>query len=200
LAAQPIAARCTAIGNIATVLPEIGVSNRITLVGKTSFNIVRHLEHCFCVSAILHVSFCSIPLRPTTNSTHRPMQFFDGPAPRDPVVVLAWAVATVLFKTNAVAERLLRRLPPAPQRTEPLPPNGAGEVRRLVHQAERSVWRCETLAALQADAHATITEAEEDYAALVRLCAAVSATPPPAEPAPEPAEPPSASPAAPLAA
>jgi hypothetical protein len=137
------------------------------------------------------------------------MQFFNGPAPRDPVVVLAWALATVLLKANAVAERFLRRLPPAPQRTEPVPPDTAtGEVHRLVHLAERGVWRCETVAALQADAHAAIAEAEEDYAALLRLCAAASTAPTPPksapeptpEPAPEPAAPASPSPAAPLAA
>jgi hypothetical protein len=135
------------------------------------------------------------------------MQFFNGPAPRDPIVVLAWAAATVLFKANAVVERLLRRLPPAPQREEPLPPSAVtGEVRRLVHLAERSVWRCETLAALQADALAAIAEAEQDYAALLRQCAAVGVAPSPApEPAHQPsaaspAAPPSARPAAPLAA
>jgi hypothetical protein len=107
------------------------------------------------------------------------MPYLDGSAPRDLIVALAWAVATLLFKASAAAGRLLHPLQAAAQDT-PAPNGEVATVGRLVHVAERVVWRCETLAALQSSARAAIAAAEEDYVRLLAECAEAGARLPPA--------------------
>jgi hypothetical protein len=108
------------------------------------------------------------------------MQFFKPAVARDAVIALAWVAATAWLKLAARMRLTRLRLPAV----MPGAPTAVAEVCTLERLAERSEWRCETLAALHADALAAIAEAEADCAQVRAQLARVR----PAGDDPQPAE------------
>jgi hypothetical protein len=122
------------------------------------------------------------------------MQFFDGAMMRDGIVALAWAATTAWLKLCAAAAwiachpsarlhaRLHARARALTRRAADPAADPAAQVGKLAHMAERSVWRCETLAALHADARGAIAQAQDDYSrALAQISSATAAAQHPAQ-------------------
>jgi hypothetical protein len=106
------------------------------------------------------------------------MQSSDGVA-RDWIIALAWASAMGWLKLLVLVGRIAGRLQRAPSAEGE--PAGAGDacakVSRLQRIAERGVWRCETIAALNADAQAAIEQAEDELDQARAFCAIAMARP-----------------------
>jgi hypothetical protein len=100
------------------------------------------------------------------------MQSSDGVA-RDWVIALAWASAMGWLKFLVLAVQIAGRLHRAPKAEgEPADAGDAcAKVSRLQRIAERGVWRCETIAALNADAYAAIEQAEDELRQARAYCA-----------------------------
>jgi hypothetical protein len=106
------------------------------------------------------------------------MQSSDGVA-RDWVSALAWASAMGWLKLLVLAGQIAGRLPRAPSAArEPADAGDAcAKVSRLQRIAERGVWRCETIAALSADAQVAIEQAEDELSQARAYCALAMARP-----------------------
>ena len=107
------------------------------------------------------------------------MKSSDGVA-RDWVIALAWASAMGWLKLLVLAGQIAGRLQRAPSaEAEPADAGDAcAKVSRLQKIAERGVWRCETIAALNADAQAAIEQAEEEFRQACAYCATAMAARP----------------------
>jgi hypothetical protein len=106
------------------------------------------------------------------------MQSSDGVA-RDWVIALAWASAMGWLKLLVWAGQIAGRLQRVPSgEGEPADAGDAcTKVTRLQRIAERGVWRCETIAALNAEAQAAIEQAEEELRQARACCAIAMARP-----------------------
>jgi hypothetical protein len=106
------------------------------------------------------------------------MKSSDGVA-RDWVIALAWASAMGWLKLLVLAGQIAGRLQRAPSaEAEPADAGDAcAKVSRLQRIAERGVWRCETIAALGADAQAAIEQAEDELRQARAYCAIAMARP-----------------------
>jgi hypothetical protein len=125
-------------------------------------------------------SILSVLLSRPATLTEQHMQFFDGATTRDGIIVLAWVAMTVWLKLCAAAARIAGTLRPSPRAR--MAPRRSNPVAQLQVMAERGVWRCETLAALQSDAHAAIAEAEDAHSrVLAQIAAATAAAAQPAQ-------------------
>ena len=108
------------------------------------------------------------------------MQSSDGGAARDWVIALAWMSAMGWLKLLAAAGRITRGLQREPSAEGEAADVGdpCAKVSRLQKIAERGVWRCETIAALNADAQAAIEQAEEEFRQACAYCATAMAARP----------------------
>jgi hypothetical protein len=108
------------------------------------------------------------------------VQSSDGGVAHDWVVALAWMSAMGWLKLLAAAGRIARR--PKSQSSAADEAGNAGDpcakVSRLQKIAERGLWRCETIAALNADAQAAIEQAEEEFREACAYCATAMAARP----------------------
>ena len=100
------------------------------------------------------------------------MQSSDGVA-RDWVIALAWASAIGWLKLLVLVGQIAGRLQRAPTAEGEAVDAGdaCAKVSRLQRIAERGVWRCETIAALNAEAHVAIEEAEYELRQARAYCA-----------------------------
>ena len=108
------------------------------------------------------------------------MQSSDGGVARDWVIALAWMSAMGWLKLLAAAGRIARRLQREPSAEHQAEDAGdpCAKVSRLQNIAERGEWRCETIAALNADAQAAIEQAEEEFRQACAYCATAMAARP----------------------
>ena len=107
------------------------------------------------------------------------MKSSDGVA-RDWVIALAWMSAMGWLKLLAAAGRITRGLQREPSAEGEAADVGdpCAKVTRLQRIAERGVWRCETIAALNADAQVAIEQAEEEFRQACAYCATAMVTRP----------------------
>ena len=122
-------------------------------------------------------------------NSNRTMQSSDGGVARDWVIALARISAMGWLKLLAAAGRIARGLEREPSQEGETEDAGDpfAKVSRLQRIAERGVWRCETVAALNADAQAAIEQAEEELHQAREYCATAMAAPRPQEASERPA-------------
>ena len=108
------------------------------------------------------------------------MRSSDGGVARDWVIALAWMSAMGWLNLLAAAGRIARGLHREPSAEGEATDVGdpCAKVSRLQKIAERGVWRCETIAALNADAQAAIEQAEEEFRQACAYCATAMAARP----------------------
>jgi hypothetical protein len=108
------------------------------------------------------------------------MHSSEGGVAREWVIALAWMSAMGWLKLLAAAGHLARGLQrePAAEHEAEDAGNPCAKVSRLQNIAERGVWRCETIAALNADAQAAIEQAEEEFRQACAYCATAMAARP----------------------
>jgi hypothetical protein len=117
------------------------------------------------------------------------MQSSDRSAARDWVIALAWMSAMGWLKLLAATGHMARRLQiqPSAEGEAGAEADPCAKVTRLQKIAERGVWRCETIAALNADAQAAIEQAEEELRQACAYCATAMAAQRPQEAGERPA-------------